>query len=99
MPLANKPFEDTVGKGEIARNDLLYPQCFLPIKRTFWYFHQILNCRLQTVSIWKGLKSVIWKRVKGRYQRTFWPVKDVHKYFKCINPSLSTVKKFYAMLR
>ena len=33
MPLGNKPFENTVGKGEIARNEqfLLYPQCFLPI--------------------------------------------------------------------
>ena len=32
-PLGNKPFENTVGKGEIAHNEqfLLYPQCFLPI--------------------------------------------------------------------
>ena len=31
-PLGNKPFENTVGKGEIARNDqfLLFPQCFYP---------------------------------------------------------------------
>ena len=28
----------------------------------------------------------------------FWLVKNVQKYFNCINPSLSTVKKFYAML-
>ena len=30
-PLGNKPFENTVGKGEIARNEqfLLYTQCFL----------------------------------------------------------------------
>ena len=29
-PLGNKPFENTVGKGEIARNEqfLLFPQCF-----------------------------------------------------------------------
>ena len=44
---------------------LLYPQCFLPIQRTFWFFfffffHQIQNCRLQTVSIWTSLKFVIW---------------------------------------
>ena len=33
MPLGNKPFENTVGKGEIARNEqfLLSPQCFLPV--------------------------------------------------------------------
>ena len=34
-PLPNKPwsFENTVGKGEISRNEqfLLFPQCFLPI--------------------------------------------------------------------
>ena len=32
-PLGNKPFENTVGKGEIVRNEpfLLFPQCFLPV--------------------------------------------------------------------
>ena len=36
-------FENTVGKGEIARNEqfLLFPQCFLPIRRTICQFHQI----------------------------------------------------------
>ena len=31
------------GKGEIARKEqfLLFPQCFLPVWRTFFYFHQI----------------------------------------------------------
>ena len=35
-------FENTVGKGEIARNEqfLLFPQCFLPVWRTFCHFHQ-----------------------------------------------------------
>ena len=28
----------------------------------------------------------------------FWSVKNVQKYYNCINPSLSTVQKFYAML-
>ena len=33
-------------KGEIARNEqfLLFPQCFLPLSRTFRLFHQTLNC-------------------------------------------------------
>ena len=33
----------TVGKGEIARDErfLLFPQCFLPIRRTFCHFHPI----------------------------------------------------------
>ena len=56
--LQYKSFENTVGKGEIARNEqfLLFPQCFLPIWRTFCYFLQTLNCHLQTLSIWKGIK-------------------------------------------
>ena len=39
----NKPFENTVGKGEIAHNEqfLLFPQCFLPIWITFCHFCQI----------------------------------------------------------
>ena len=60
-----KPFENTVGKGEIARNKqfLLFPQCFLPILITFCHFHQVQNCRLQTLSVWKSLKFVVWEWV------------------------------------
>ena len=41
--LGIKPFENTVGKGEIARNKLflLFPQCFLPVWIPFCHFHQI----------------------------------------------------------
>ena len=41
--LGNKPFENTVGKGEIACNEqfLLFPQCFLPVWITFCHFGQI----------------------------------------------------------
>ena len=41
--LQYKSFENTVGKGEIARNEqfLLFPQCFLPICRTFYHFNHI----------------------------------------------------------
>ena len=65
MCLQYKSFENTVGKGEIARKEqfLLLPQCFLPTWRTFSSFHQIWNCRLQTLSVWKSLKFVIWERV------------------------------------
>ena len=64
-PFPNKPwfscvcstslFENTAGKGEIACNEqfLLFPQCFLPIWKTFFYFHQIQNYRLQTFSFWR----------------------------------------------
>ena len=42
-PLGNKPFENTVGKGEIARNEqfLLFPQCFLPVWIAFCHFRPI----------------------------------------------------------
>ena len=57
-----KPFENTVGKGEIARNEQfpLFPQCFLPVWITFLHFYQIWNHRLQTLSVWKSLKFVVW---------------------------------------
>ena len=42
---------------------LLFPQCFLPVWRTFRHFHQIQNCRLQNLSVWKSPKFVIWERV------------------------------------
>ena len=49
-PLGNKPFENTVGKGEIAHNEqfLLFPQCFLPVWVTFCQFQQfeIVVCKL-----------------------------------------------------
>ena len=70
-PFPNKPFqyksfENTVRNGEIARNEqfLLFPQCFLPFWRTYHHFHKIQNCRLLILSVWKGLKFVVWERVK-----------------------------------
>ena len=55
-----------MGKGEIARTEqfLLFPQCFLPFWRTFCHFHKTQNCRLQTFSVRKNLKFVVWERVK-----------------------------------
>ena len=49
--LQYKSFENTEGKGEIAHNEqfLLFPQCFLPTRITFCHFHQIKNCRLQSI--------------------------------------------------
>ena len=41
--LGNKPFENTVGKGEIARNEqfLLFPQCFLTVWIAFCHFRLV----------------------------------------------------------
>ena len=66
MCLQWKSFENTVGKGEIARKQqfLLFSQYFLTFRITFSYVYQISNCRLQTLSVWKSLKFVIWKTVK-----------------------------------
>ena len=52
----------TLGKGEIARDKqfLLFQQCFLPAWITFFQFSQLWNCRLQTLSVWKSLKFVVW---------------------------------------
>ena len=56
----------TLGKGEIARNEqfLLFPKCFLPVWTTVFHFHQIWNCCLQTPSVLKSLKFVVWEWVK-----------------------------------
>ena len=54
----------------------LFPQCFLPVWRTFCHFHQIWNCRLQTLSVWKSLKFVVWERVKAIYLLEIHVVKD-----------------------
>ena len=56
--LPYKSSENTVGKGEIARNKqfLLFPPCFLLVWITFCNVGQIWNCRLQTLSVAKSLK-------------------------------------------
>ena len=44
---------------------LLFPQCFLPVWRTFCHFHHIWNCRLQPLTVWKSLKFFVWERVNS----------------------------------
>ena len=70
--LQYKSFENIAGKGEIAGNKqfLLFQQCFLPLWRTFCHPHHIQNGCLQTLSIWKSLKFVIWERFKPRGANT-----------------------------
>ena len=72
MCLQRKSLENIVGNGDIPHNELflLFPQFFLPISRIFFHFHQIWNCYLQTLLVWKSLKFVIWQRVdSGRKLR------------------------------
>ena len=49
--LQYKPFDNNVGKGEIAHDEqfLRFPQCFLPFCITYRYFHRIQSCRLLTL--------------------------------------------------
>ena len=85
--LQYKSFENIAGKGEIARNEqfLLFPQCFLYFQRTFYHFHQNQNCRLQTLSVWKSLKFVVWERVNPQ---SFLPYQPNQKSFTEIVPIL-----------
>ena len=46
------------------------PLCFQPLWRTFFHFHQIWNCQLQTLSVWKSLKFVASERVKETFSST-----------------------------
>ena len=56
-----KKKKNTVGKGEIARNEqfLLFPLCYLPVLRTFCHFHQVWNCRLHALWVSMSLKFVV----------------------------------------
>ena len=66
MYLQYRYSKNTVRKGETAHNEqfLLFPvlstllKTFLPFSSSF---HQ-----LQTLSVWKNLKIVIWERVKSQ---------------------------------
>ena len=58
-----------------------FPQCFLPTWRTFCHFHQIYNCRLQTLSIWKNL-NWFGKGLRNLFRKSC-------SYPKCFVPKLT----------
>ena len=62
-----------MGKGEITRNEqfLLFPQCFLIVWRTLCHFHEIQNSRLQTLSVWKSVKFVVWLKRKLYHHKRY----------------------------
>ena len=39
---------------------------FYPFWRTFRHFHRIWDCRLQALSVWEGLKFIVWEKVKKK---------------------------------
>ena len=63
--LQYKPFENTVGKGEIAQNEqfLLFPQCFLPVSRTFFPF--LSNLKMSSANSFSLEESKIYRLGKG----------------------------------
>ena len=74
-PFANKPWFSHICSMSLLKtpwvkekllvtSNFSFTQCFLPFWRAFCHFHQIWNCCLQTLSVWKGLKFGIWERVK-----------------------------------
>ena len=65
-PLGNKPFENTVGKGEIARNEqfLLFSQCFLPVFDTFLPLSS--NLKLSSANSFSLEESKICRLVMGK---------------------------------
>ena len=68
---------------------VFYP--FLPIWTTFCHFHQIQNCCLQTLSVWKSLEFVVWERVNNLVQ-------DLYHYFNdrlSLNDSQRISFQFY----
>ena len=40
-----------------------FPHSIYTLLENFLQFYQIWNCRLQTLTIWKSLKFLIWKRI------------------------------------
>ena len=46
-------------------NNFSFSRCFLTLWISFSHVYQISNCRLQSLSVWKSLKFVVWERVKS----------------------------------
>ena len=106
MRMQYESLENTVGGGEIAHYEqfLLFPQCFLPVLRTFCHIHQIWNCRLQTLSVWKCLKFVVWERIKQSLSTPFThvtqnnrapPLAKVNSCIKFHNPRTNSFWNHY----
>ena len=74
----------------LIMSNFSFSQCFLPIWRTFCHFHPIWNCRLQTLSIWKSPKFVVWERVNPFQNNRFLDCSKMkefaHDYLKLDKP-------------
>ena len=70
-----KSFENTVGNGEIARNEqfLLFPQCFPAFWRTFhlFFFSNLKLSSANSVSLKESTTIVVWEGVKESRERIY----------------------------
>ena len=62
--LEYKCFEKAVGKGEIVCKMQFHPPVLFAFSENFPPCSQISYCCLQTLSVWKSMKFVIWEMVK-----------------------------------
>ena len=77
--LPNTSFENTMGKG--TSNFSLF-QCFPPFWSAVSHVHQIKNCHLQTLSVWKSIISVVWGKGYGIWTLKIGfqiPLRQVHQ--------------------
>ena len=56
----------------LVMSNFSFSQCFLPCYITSCHFHQIQNCRMQTLLVCKSLKFVILERVKDKIDRIYY---------------------------
>ena len=54
----------------LVTSNFSFSQCFPAFWTTFRHFRQTKNCRLQTLSVWRNPKSVVWERVMVWKQRS-----------------------------
>ena len=50
----------------LVTNNFSFSHSVFYLWTIFFHFRQIWSCRLQTLSLWKSLKSVVWERVNIR---------------------------------
>ena len=71
LRVCSTSLENTVRKGEIARNKqfLLFPQCFLPVCRIFFPFLSNLKVSSAISVSFAQSKFVVWERVKYAFRQ------------------------------
>ena len=67
---------------------------FYPFGKLVFHFHQICNCRLRTLSVWKRLKFVVWERVDCAIRSFIYIVCQISlEWIQCSNGCRLTIIK------